>query len=268
MIWPIIDGLYLAQYSVVYGSERKQTFEKHNIKRVLTVTDAAISEEVRVKGVEYIFFEMFDIDSQEILGNGLLEKCVKLVKESIEKKENILVHCLVAVSRSVTICLAYLMFKNQWSLQKSLKYMKEIRPAISPSNGFLEQLKIFEKSNFNLNHELYTSVRLEIPNSDQVLYRHPVEQNTNVLRYKCQKCRKILFNISNIKHGEENCQKIIIEPMNWLNLSDTSCTITHTCGAKLGNFVFSGSNCPTCRTFESPYICIDKSNIDRVLPIQ
>lgn len=49
------------------------------------------------------------------------------------------------MSRSATLVIAYLIRKNEWSLKKAFDYVKLKRPIIGPNEGFMNQLKNFEK---------------------------------------------------------------------------------------------------------------------------
>lgn len=60
---------------------------------------------------------------------------------------NTLVHCVAGVSRSVSICLAYLMKHHDMSLKEAYKYVERRRPCIKPNNSFFKQLIDFEIEN-------------------------------------------------------------------------------------------------------------------------
>jgi protein-tyrosine phosphatase len=46
----------------------------------------------------------------------------------ISRGGRVLVHCNAAVSRSVTLIVAYLMYRNGWTFESSLKYVEEVKP--------------------------------------------------------------------------------------------------------------------------------------------
>ncbi|KAJ8317040.1 hypothetical protein KUTeg_004944, partial [Tegillarca granosa] len=56
-----------------------------------------------------------------------------------------LVHCQAGISRSATICLAYIMYTERLSLDAAFEYVKSRRNVISPNVNFMQQLHNFEK---------------------------------------------------------------------------------------------------------------------------
>ncbi|XP_075424154.1 dual specificity protein phosphatase 18 [Ascaphus truei] len=68
-----------------------------------------------------------------------------------------LLHCAAGISRSSTLCLAYLMKYNGLSLLDAHTWLKTCRPIIRPNSGFWEQLinyeiKMFRKSTVHMIH--------------------------------------------------------------------------------------------------------------------
>ncbi|CAG0890461.1 unnamed protein product [Cyprideis torosa] len=56
-----------------------------------------------------------------------------------------LVHCIAGVSRSASLCIAYLMKHEGMSLKNAYYHVKGRRPVIRPNNGFFRQLIEYEK---------------------------------------------------------------------------------------------------------------------------
>lgn len=56
-----------------------------------------------------------------------------------------LVHCHAGVSRSATICIAYVMYSRHASLDTAFEFVRSRRSEISPNAGFMHQLLEFEK---------------------------------------------------------------------------------------------------------------------------
>ena len=68
------------------------------------------------------------------------------------------------MSRSPTVVIAYIMWKNKLSLNKAIKFVKEKRPLISPNDNFMNQLKIFEelliKNNYNIDNIKFNKIKI------------------------------------------------------------------------------------------------------------
>ena len=65
--------------------------------------------------------------------------------EFIESANKTYVHCMCGISRSSTIVIAYLMWKTHATYNEAYFFVKNRRRYISPNDGFVQQLKIFEK---------------------------------------------------------------------------------------------------------------------------
>ena len=65
--------------------------------------------------------------------------------------KNILIHCFMGSSRSATILLAYLIKYENYTLKKSLEYIKELRNIVNPNTSFYEQLDKRFTNNDNKN---------------------------------------------------------------------------------------------------------------------
>ena len=57
----------------------------------------------------------------------------------------VLVHCVAGISRSASLCLAYLMKYHRMSLKDAYNHIKDKRPQIRPNVSFVKQLMDFEQ---------------------------------------------------------------------------------------------------------------------------
>ncbi|XP_026779859.1 dual specificity protein phosphatase 14 [Pangasianodon hypophthalmus] len=65
-----------------------------------------------------------------------------------QKRGAVLVHCAAGVSRSASLCLAYLMKYHGVSLAEAHAWVKARRPVIRPNGGFWRQLIDYERKLF------------------------------------------------------------------------------------------------------------------------
>ena len=55
------------------------------------------------------------------------------------------------MSRSATLVIAYVMFKNNFTLEEAFNFVKDKHPRTKPSYGFIQELKKFEAKIVNPN---------------------------------------------------------------------------------------------------------------------
>uniref|UniRef100_A0A915DSD4 protein-tyrosine-phosphatase n=1 Tax=Ditylenchus dipsaci TaxID=166011 RepID=A0A915DSD4_9BILA len=131
-----------------------------NIRKVLTCSAMPIRKNDQLSAVDYKFVFMMDMVSQDILGNGLLEECLRYIASSVREGNNVLVHCEVGVSRSVTVVAAYVMRHFEWSAEKALMFIQKARPIACPNQSFIQQLSIFEQMGYRADSRALTQSQL------------------------------------------------------------------------------------------------------------
>lgn len=67
-----------------------------------------------------------------------------------ENRPAVLIHCRKGVSRSATIAIGYLMWKDGKGSAATLSKVRQKRPSISPNSSFLNQLDLWGKLDYNL----------------------------------------------------------------------------------------------------------------------
>ena len=83
------------------------------------------------------------------LDDAIDEDLLSWLKEGFEfidsSKDNIYVHCAMGISRSASVVIAYIMYKNKRKYNEAYDFVHSKRNAISPNTGFQNQLKKLEK---------------------------------------------------------------------------------------------------------------------------
>lgn len=135
------DFLYL-------GSQDSITLEnvqKYQLTDILSVGIPAPDSDIVYgdSSVRNHFIECLDMP------NTSLDVIIKQTNEIIERVHaqngRILVHCNAGVSRSASVCIAYLMFHRKMDFTAAYSHVKSKRECIRPNDGFLKQLKQMDR---------------------------------------------------------------------------------------------------------------------------
>lgn len=94
--------------------------------------------------IEWHRIPLRDTEDQEI--SDALHQALSIIDRVAASGGRVLVHCHEGRSRSVAVCLAYLMTKDGTSLADALRFVKSCRPEAQPNAGFMKQLMALELS--------------------------------------------------------------------------------------------------------------------------
>ena len=143
MMDSITDKVYLGNY---LSARDEEYLIKNNFTGVLSCTGES-SPQYQNKSIKHLIFSINDTNNTNII------KYFKEALKFIDEQEKVLVHCLAGVSRSATLVIAYFMWKNKLTYDKSYQMVFEHR-IINPNDGFKKQLKIFQEKLIETNYDL------------------------------------------------------------------------------------------------------------------
>jgi len=121
-------------------AENKHQLKRMNIRYIITVC------QYKPKYPEDFSYHVVDVPDSpatDLLSN--FEECHQFIDRAFEAGSCILVHCAAGVSRSATIVISYIMKKKRMPYEEAYHFVKEKRLIISPNEGFIRQLKIYEE---------------------------------------------------------------------------------------------------------------------------
>jgi protein-tyrosine phosphatase len=84
---------------------------------------------------------------EEYQNMPMIEIAYQFIDRAVRNKENILIHCIVGVSRSPSMVIYYVMKKLNLNYQDAFNFVKSKRSIINPNDAFKQQL---QKYNPNL----------------------------------------------------------------------------------------------------------------------
>ena len=92
----------------------------------------------------YFAVRMMDNINEDI--SVLFPHAIAHIEHVREKDGKIVVHCQQGASRSCTVILAYLLWKEKKTVQESLEFLRTRRGIAKPNMGFITRLNFFEKN--------------------------------------------------------------------------------------------------------------------------
>jgi protein-tyrosine phosphatase len=114
----------------------------HNITSVLTVAGQLVVE--LPTSVEHMQISIPDHPVADIL--EILPQAIpfldKILLDPHRGERSILVHCASGISRSVSVCCAWLMFREGQTFSAALEQIRVVRPWAKPNAGFSSQLTV------------------------------------------------------------------------------------------------------------------------------
>ena len=143
MMDSITDKVYLGNY---LSARDEECLIKNNFTGVLSCTGES-SPQYQNKSIKHLIFSINDTNNTNII------KYFKEALKFIDEQEKVLVHCLAGFSRSAALVIAYFMWKNKLTYDKSYQMVFEHR-IINPNDGFKKQLKIFHEKLIETNYDL------------------------------------------------------------------------------------------------------------------
>lgn len=130
-------GLFIGAF---LAEQNKEELEKKGITHILQVGDNLTQS---FEGeFQYRTICVADTEAANLL--VFFRDCFDFIEDAKGSGGGVLVHCFAGISRSATICISYLMWKQSLSLGAAHFMVESARPCTQPNDGFKVQLQTFE----------------------------------------------------------------------------------------------------------------------------
>lgn len=130
----ITDKIYLGNYE---GQREKEALKLYGVTSILAI--GAYLSNFNKEEFEFLQLDLLDFESEDLF------KILKKALLYMDQANCVYVHCHAGISRSASVVIAYLMWKNKMKFQAAKNFVAIKRPAIFPNKGFRNQLTTFEK---------------------------------------------------------------------------------------------------------------------------
>ena len=132
----ITDKIYLGD---IDGAREVDYLKKQGIKHIINLAGNVFSPTYE----EGLFIRK-NIDIMDFCVQNIFQYFKECI-DFIESSKKIYIHCAAGASRSPTIVIAYIMWKEHKNYNDAFSFVKEKRSLIFPNFGFVQQLKLFER---------------------------------------------------------------------------------------------------------------------------
>ena len=138
----VIDNIYIGN---IYDAHNTDKLNDLNIKNVISAVTGF--DNIYDDSFNHLSLNLIDNEDQNIIHyfeitNHYIDNIISknISSSSQYNKNKILIHCICGVSRSVTILLAYIIKKYNYTPQYALKLVKKKRNIANPNPNFMKQL--------------------------------------------------------------------------------------------------------------------------------
>tara|TARA_B100000401_G_C52323388_1_gene492932 strand:+ start:17 stop:529 length:513 start_codon:yes stop_codon:yes gene_type:complete len=138
----IIDNIYIGN---VYDAYDIESLKNQKVMNVLSAVTGF--ENIYDNQINHLCLQLIDNQEQNII--RYFEISNMFINKIIEKKQSLLIHCIAGRSRSVTLLIAYLIYKYKYTVDDAISLIKKKRPIIEPNQNFIRQLNIYYDNLYN-----------------------------------------------------------------------------------------------------------------------
>ena len=152
----IFDAVEILPGEVWLGSAMAavdaRALQERNIRYVFTIAKHlvdTVKPEHQVRFIsDHAVLEIDDYPSVDLLSH--LDESLQWIDKVLKKNKGaVLIHCAKGISRSVSVCIAYLMSRKNMTMDSAMRYVSMRRAKANPNSGFRMQLKQFEEAECN-----------------------------------------------------------------------------------------------------------------------
>ena len=136
----VFNWLYLGTFS---NASNIEELRRIKIKYVLNCASECINTTLP-KDITELHLRIRDETNFNLI--SFLEQSNDFINKAKLSGGNILIHCKMGRSRSVSLVIAYLIKYQGYNFNNALNFIKSKRNQINPNKGFIEQLKQFENT--------------------------------------------------------------------------------------------------------------------------
>lgn len=133
----VLEGLYIGN---VRDSNSKEQLEKTGITHIIAIHD--LINQKKFSHIKYLNLVARDNEAQDL--THFFDETTEFIHQARSSGGKVLVHCIMGVSRSVTLSVAYCMSVTNLGWRDCLNAIRQARKVAQPNFGFQRQLATFQ----------------------------------------------------------------------------------------------------------------------------
>jgi len=260
------DFLYL---SGLEAASQLDVLKAAGITHVLTVGSGMPA--LHTQDVGYQLIDSLE-DNSEALIIVRFQECFSFIDLVKSQNGRLLVHCEGGVSRSATICAAYLMKEEKMTPVQAIDFLQSKRSKVAPNLGFREQLELFYRCNCEIDPVaigIYINQRGDVTSAqNSILSQDMFETPPENLEYELATSSKASTFIETVLKETGNTAKKK-QIASTLSSDDVTLTGHHRsfekCGGKSENPVIGLDEPSTARDSPQPAVSKSQEKLNDVL---
>lgn len=155
---PVMPSLYISGWKP--ASDNKY-LSANKITHIVCCVDATNAERFPNE-FKYLVIKADDNVNQNM--KQFFSNSNRFIRDALKEGGKILIHCGAGISRSTTILCAFLINEFQMKAKQAIELCKQARPFCKPNDGFIRQLKDYEKCIDNASNDHKKSKSGEVVN--------------------------------------------------------------------------------------------------------
>lgn len=219
MIHRVLGGIFLLLIEPIAAEEDLKL--SYNISNVVSVVPGPLPSYLQ-NDYNHLQISVTDEESSDLLlhlptTNTFIDKALFGPEADSSSKKHqgcVLVHCAQGQSRSVSVIIAYLMYKYKLLYDQALHAVRRKVEGALPNSGFVEQLKVFQQMDFQVDKLSLAYKKFVIKQSlnedpsgsslvtSDVFANASTKKSPGSFRLRCRRCRHILATESDIEAHE------------------------------------------------------------------
>ncbi|CRG85424.1 Tyrosine-protein phosphatase yvh1 [Talaromyces islandicus] len=234
----------------VLALRNKVALREANITHIVSVLRMR-PEETLTESFENLKIQVDDSEDEDLL--QYFSSANAFIQSGLDAGGSVLIHCAMGKSRSVAVCIAYLLHRDPqaWNPETLLKVIQQSRSVAEPNDDFMSQLWLYHEMGCPddvQDHPMYmrwvSNRHIELstacgraPEMDVVRFEDELPSRESMagersIEVRCRKCRRILATTPFINPHDKNdsrtssktpqsldCAHIFLHPLTWMRPS-------------------------------------------------